>query len=68
MLDEIISILYFRPPEGDFDYFNEFTAYAVNNELLNVFSFATTKLVRSSGAIDSVVMELQAVKTSWTVD
>jgi len=70
MFAEAISILYLRLPEGDFDVLNVFTAYAVNNELLNiriVFSFATTKLVRFSGAIGRVVMELQTVKTPWTV-
>lgn len=60
-----MSIRYFIPQEGDFDSFNEFTACAIDRELQNlrnVCSFATTELVRFSGAVSWVVMELQAVK------
>jgi len=60
----------FIPVQGDFDSFNEFTAYAINLEFQDlriVGNSATTKFVRPSKAKAWAIMELQAVKTPWAV-
>jgi len=61
----------FIPVQGDFDSFNEFTAYAINLEFQDlriVGNFATTEFVRPSKAMTWAVMEFQAVKSPWAVD
>jgi hypothetical protein len=71
MLEETVGIFCFEPLEGEFESFNEFIANAINRKLQNlrnVCSFTTAKLVCSSGAMSHVIMELQTVQTPWAVD